>query len=165
MSSRVSLMKNSRILLIEDEALVGIEIKSSLQRLGYTRTDLVKSGEEALEEVQQQTPALILMDLNLEGNMNGIEATREIHEEHGDVPVVFLTAYSSDSIIEQIRDTEALGYVIKPIDDSDLETIVHSVLDDQENSGMNRGQFFMQLIRKISQGVKFMTPSVPKIPV
>jgi CheY-like chemotaxis protein len=158
-------MKDSRILLVEDEALVGIEIKSSLQRLGYTRTDLVKSGEEALEAIQGQTPDLVLMDVNLAGSMDGIETTLEIHDEYGDLPVVFLTAYSSDSTIDQIRETDALGYVIKPIDESDLETVAHSVLENQQEDGINSGQFFVQWLRKYKQTISGLTPTVLTIPV
>lgn len=158
-------MKDSRILLVEDEALVGIELKSSLQRLGYTKTELVKSGEEACDQVSEKSPDLVLMDVNLAGSMDGIEATQKIHEEYGNVPVVFITAYSSDSIIDRIRETDAYGYIIKPIDDSDLETITQSVLEDQQVSGIDNGRFLMRWLRELKQAVTVLNPTVPRIPV
>jgi CheY-like chemotaxis protein len=162
-SVRVGFMDSARILLVEDEALVGIEIKNTLQRLGYTRTDLVKSGEGVLEEVQEHPPDLILMDVNLDGTLDGIEATQKIHREY-DVPVIFVTAYSSDSILERMRETEAIGYLIKPIDDSDLETITRSVLGDGEGN-LNSGQLFLEWLKDVLGSVTSLTPTVPRIPV
>lgn len=139
-------MKDARILLAEDEAIVGIEIKNSLQRLGYTHTDLVPKGKEVLEAVDERTPDLVLMDVNLEGTMDGIEATERLHEDY-DVPVVFVTAHSSDSVLSRIRDTDAVGYVVKPINDSDLESITRSVIQDGGGEELDRGNFFLDWVR------------------
>lgn len=145
-------MKDARILLAEDEAIVGIEIKNSLQRLGYTHTDLVPTAQEVLEEVEERTPDLILMDVNLEGSMDGIEATEKLHENY-DVPVVFVTAHSSESVLSRIRHTDAVGYVVKPINDSDLESITQSVIEDSDDRDLDRGNFFLDWVRWLNGSV------------
>lgn len=141
-------MDSPRIVLAEDEAIVGIEIKNSLQRLGFARTDLVATGEAVLDQMEEEQPDLILMDINLDGDLDGIEATNKILSDH-DVPIVFVTAYSSDEVIDRIRNTEALGYVVKPISDSDLETILDTVFDEGNGRKLDRGTFFHKMLRKL----------------
>lgn len=155
-------MNGPKIVLAEDEAIVGIEIKNSLQRMGYPRIDLVSSAEGVFDELQQEIPDLVLMDINLDGDIDGIEATKEILDEH-DVPIVFVTAYSSQDVLERIRETDALGYIVKPINDSDLQTISKKVIEGDNGEELDRGTFFMRFgewIKKLTRPVVTQLPSV-----
>lgn len=134
-------VSDPKILLVEDEALVGIEIKNTLQSMGYTRTELIASGQEVVHKARNNPVDLILMDVNLRGEMDGVEATKKIHETT-DVPLIFITAYSNDSIISRIKETNAIGYIVKPIDDPDLKSMTERILEGNENTDINRGGFF-----------------------
>ena len=91
-------MVNARILVVEDERITAEDIKDSLNNLGYEVSDLVSSGEEAVKKVEELQPDLILMDIRLEGEMDGIDAVEEIREKY-DIPVIYLTAYSDNRTV------------------------------------------------------------------
>ena len=89
-------MSSTKILIVEDESIIALDIKSILLRLGYSVTDIVISGAECLNKIQQDLPDLILMDIKLKGDMDGIETANIVKKEH-DIPVVFITAHSDKS--------------------------------------------------------------------
>lgn len=131
-----------KILLVEDQRIVGRDIKTKLENAGYSVIDFVDSGRKTIESVEANMPDLILMDINLKGEMDGIETVKKIHEEH-DVQVVFLTAYSELKIIERIKETEAAGYILKPLDKDDLCAIIDRTLGNHsEEINIGRGEFF-----------------------
>lgn len=105
---------NTRILLVEDEAITASALKMGLERSGYTVCPLATRGDRALSLAKSEKPDVILMDVNLPGNMNGIEAAREILA-HLDTKIVFLTGYHDDDIASQINALEPLGYLVKPV--------------------------------------------------
>lgn len=110
----------ARILVVEDEVIVALDIKQSLQRLGYTVVDTVTNGPAALGAVESQPVDLVLMDIHLEGDMDGIEAAARLRAEH-DVPVVYLTAYADDETLARARITEPFGYAVKPYEERELK--------------------------------------------
>ncbi|MGD8535063.1 MAG: response regulator [Candidatus Aminicenantes bacterium] len=109
----------AKILVVEDERIVSEDIKVRLQKLGYSVPTTVRSGEEAIEKVKILRPDLVLMDIVLEGEMDGIEAASTIRSLYN-IPVVFLTAYADPKTLERAKITEPYGYVLKPFDDRDL---------------------------------------------
>ncbi len=111
--------KKVRILIVEDESIVAIDLKKTLENLGYEVLDIVRSGEKAVEKAVQLFPDLILMDIMLEGEMTGIEAVGEIRKKK-DIPVIYLTAYANESTLSQAKLTEPFGYILKPFDDNNL---------------------------------------------
>ena len=92
-------MDSTRILVVEDEAIVAMDLRYKLEALGYTVPALSYSGEEAVDLAAELSPNLVLMDIRLNGNLDGIDAAARIRE-HLDIPVVYLTAYADDSTIE-----------------------------------------------------------------
>ena len=99
------LMSKARILIVEDDGIIAIRLQGILEKLGYDIVGPVASGEEAVQKARENSLDLVLMDIYLAGDMNGIEAAAEIHTQ-SDVPVVYLTAYSTDELLEQARITE-----------------------------------------------------------
>jgi CheY-like chemotaxis protein len=111
------------ILVVEDQAIVGLDIATALSRLGFAVQGPVESGEEALERVAADPPDLLLVDIRLAGGLDGIDMVREMRTML-DIPVVYLTAHADSTTLERARQTEPYGYVVKPFDDRDLEAAV-----------------------------------------
>ena len=116
-------MAKTRILVVEDEHVVAEDIKESLQALGYDVSAVAYSGEEAVEKAEETNPDLVLMDIVLKGETNGISAAGQIRSRL-DIPVVYLTAYADEKTIERAKLTEPFGYIVKPFDLNYLETCV-----------------------------------------
>lgn len=114
-------MSKLNILIVEDEFLVGADIEESLLSLGYEVQNCVSSGLAAIAEVEKKLPDIILMDINLKGDMSGIEAAKLIREKH-DVPVIYLTANADIGTIEAAKISLPYGYIIKPFTEKDLQT-------------------------------------------
>jgi len=129
-----------RILVVEDEHIVAMGIKKMLKNLGYTVTGVASSGEDAISKAESTFPDVVLMDIMLKGDMDGVEAAREIRGRF-DVPVVYLTAYSDNKILERAKSTEPFGYIIKPFDEKDLyssiEVALHRHREEKEKNGMD----------------------------
>ena len=121
-------MVNERILIVEDEELIGQDIKILLEDLGYEVPYLVPSGEEAISKAEESKADLVLMDIMLEGEIDGIEAAHKINNEYG-IPVIYLTAYRSEEILERAKLTEPYAYIVKPFEERELRTNVEIVLN------------------------------------
>jgi PAS domain S-box-containing protein len=109
-----------QILVVEDEAVTGMDIQRRLKNLGYEVPVVVSSGEKAIEKVKENHPDLVLMDINLNREMDGIETVSRIHS-FTDIPVIYLTAYSDEKILCRAKITEPYGYLIKPFKDRELQ--------------------------------------------
>ena len=120
-------MAQSRILVVEDEVIVADDIRRSLKNLGYDVPSIVSSGEAAIKKAEEDRPDLVLMDIMLQGKMDGIEAAGNIISRF-DIPVVYLTAYSDEKILERAKITEPFGYLIKPYKDRELEINIEIAL-------------------------------------
>ncbi len=116
-----------RILIVEDEQLVAMDIEAELQQLGYEVAGLAASGEEAIAQAKRLEPDLVLMDVRIDGSQDGIDAAGEIRQA-GQVPVVFLTAYTDVETLERARMVEPYGYLVKPFDRRDLDAAVRIAL-------------------------------------
>ncbi|MBN2201582.1 response regulator [bacterium] len=120
-------MKETRILVVEDEVIIAMEIRDRLGKLGYTVTGVAPSGEEAIRKMTETHPDLVLMDIMLEGPMDGVETAERIRAAH-DVPVIFLTAYSDSTTLERAKISEPFGYILKPFDERELHTTIEIAL-------------------------------------
>ena len=101
------------LMLVEDERIVAFDLKRQLQRFGYHVGAVVASGEQAISRIAAEKPDLVLMDIHLDGRMDGIEAAIEIRVRH-QTPVVFLTAYAEDDTLRRALDSRPFGYLVKP---------------------------------------------------
>lgn len=107
------------VLVVEDESIVALDLQSRLTALGFSVVGIAKSGERALELVAETSPNVVLMDVQLTGEIDGIETARRIREAHP-VPVIFLTAYSDQESIQRAKISEAYGYLLKPFQEREL---------------------------------------------
>jgi signal transduction histidine kinase len=120
-------MKPARILVVEDEQIVAAGLSNRLADLGYEVAGLAAAGEEAVELAERLQPDLVLMDVRLEGPMDGVEAAGRIRFRYG-IPVVYLTAYSTKEILERAKVTEPFGYILKPYHDRELHVVIDMAL-------------------------------------
>jgi PAS domain S-box-containing protein len=116
-----------KILIVEDNGIVALDIQSSLKSLGYDVAGIAPSGEEALCKAEQTRPDIVLMDINLPGEMGGIGASAQIRTLLN-VPVVYLTAHAEEKVIERAKITEPFGYIIKPFRDRELHSAIEIAL-------------------------------------
>jgi len=120
-------MAEAQIVVVEDESIVAEHIRRSLQKLGYSVSSVVNTGEKAIKCVEENNPDLVLMDIVLQGEMDGIETARKIRSRFN-IPVVYLTAYSDEKILERAKITEPFGYVIKPFSERELRINIEIAL-------------------------------------
>ena len=111
--------KPVRILIVEDETIVALDLKSSLTLLGYAVVGTASSGEEAIAKANETRPDLALMDIILKGEMDGVQAAEAIRADL-DIPVIFLTACADESTLERAKVTEPFGYLLKPFEEREL---------------------------------------------
>ena len=111
------------ILIVEDEGLIAADVQKKLVRLGYPIPAIAQSGVEALRCARSTPFDLALMDIRLKGDMDGI-ATAEALKTEFEIPVVYMTAHSDPETIGRAKLTEPLGYLLKPITDGDLRSVV-----------------------------------------
>lgn len=120
-------MNPIQILIIEDEQLVADDLRETLEYLGYSVPALVASGEEAISIAETLQPDLVLMDIRLEGEMDGIEASLKIQSRFN-LPVVYLTANADQATLERAKISHPFGYILKPFDEKILATTIEIAL-------------------------------------
>ena len=124
-------MAATKILIVEDEMIVAEEMADALRLLGYQVPAIVPSGEQAIQIVAKLKPDLVLMDINLQGDVDGIEAADSIRDSF-QIPIVFLTAYSDTKTLERAKATEPFGYLLKPFEERELQTTIEIALRRNE---------------------------------
>jgi|GEM_PF-1729504 len=120
-------MGEAKILIVEDELIVAHDIESKLVKMNYDVIGLAQRGEQAIELALEKKPDLILMDIKLSGDIDGIEANRRIQEKM-DVPVVYLTAYGNKAILDRATQTKPYGYLVKPFKENELKGTIMTTL-------------------------------------
>lgn len=150
------------IYIVEDEKIVALDIKNNLKMMGYEVLGISSSGEDCLEKIKGLKLDLILLDINLAGKMNGLETAHQIDQMES-VPIVFLTAFSDDETLRQIKKTGYYGYVTKPFKRIDLKTEIELTIDrfyklqalkkenDQSKFSLRKTEeFFKQVVDNVS---------------
>jgi CheY-like chemotaxis protein/DNA-binding PadR family transcriptional regulator len=117
----------SKILVVDDEAIITMQLEERLSKMGYTVAGMAASGEDAVEKARRIRPDLVLMDIVMPGKMNGIEAAKIVTKEL-DIPVVFITAYADDAIIEQAKNARPYGYIVKPFNELEIKAAIEVAL-------------------------------------
>lgn len=120
-------MLKINVLVVEDESIVSKDIQHSLKKLGYTVVGAAATGEKALELAREEQPDIVLMDIMLKGEMNGVEVAEIVHRELN-IPVIFLTAYADEATLSKAKITEPYGYIIKPFKEIDLHTSIEMAI-------------------------------------
>ncbi len=127
-------MASATILVVEDERITAEDIRAGLKFAGYKVPAVCSTGEDAVQQAGRLEPDLVLMDIKLEGEMDGIEAAAEIKKSH-DIPVIYLTAYSDEETVERAKLTEPSGFLVKgqgllskPFDENELHAAIEITL-------------------------------------
>ena len=113
----------ARILIVEDESIIALDVRDRLESLGYAIAGAVSSGTEAVQAAAETRPSVVLMDIRLKGAMDGVQAAEQIRARF-DIPVVYLTAYSDETTLQRAKVTEPFGYLLKPFEDRELHTAI-----------------------------------------
>ena len=116
-------MADEKIMIVEDEIVIAMELQRNLDNLGYTVTGIVSSGEKAVESAGTDKPDLVLMDIKLSGEMDGIEAAKRIHDRY-EIPIVYLTAHADEKTLQRAKLAEPFGYLVKPFSEVELRTTI-----------------------------------------
>lgn len=118
--------KNKKILIVEDEVVTGMDLWHLLNLWGYDMCEQVSTGDEAIQSAQKDSPDLVLIDINLSGNINGIEAAEKIVSRFG-IPVIFITGYSDPEIQKEAEKISTAGFFVKPINYYKLKETIESI--------------------------------------
>jgi DNA-binding NarL/FixJ family response regulator len=116
-----------KIMIVEDEAVIALRLEQQLIEMGYDVIGISHTGEAAVENARSLPPDLILMDIMIPGDLDGIDVAKIVREEL-DIPVIFMTAFSEDEFIERAKEAEPYGYLVKPIRDRELRATVKIAL-------------------------------------
>ncbi len=117
-----------RVFVVEDEALVAMELEDRLITLGYSVVGVAADGDAASRAIRETKPDLVLMDIHLAGSRSGIDVAAELRAAELDLPVVFLTAYSDPALLERAKHVEPAGYLVKPFEERELHATVQMAL-------------------------------------
>ncbi|MGL5194968.1 MAG: response regulator, partial [Chroococcales cyanobacterium] len=147
-------MSNETILVVEDEGIVALDIQTILEDLGYQVPVAVASGEEAIEAAAHIQPDLVLMDIHLEGSIDGVTAAEQIRDRFN-IPVVYLTAYSDEDTLQRAKLTTPFGYLIKPLESRSLKsTIDMAIYRHQIEQELKQSkEWFATTLRSIGDAV------------
>jgi len=148
------------ILVVEDEAVVAMELQRTLRHMGYEVPATAASGDEAVQLASERCPDLVLMDIRIAGARDGIETAATLRERFG-LPVVFLTAYADDETLARAKRTEPLGYLVKPVRDDELRSAIEVALyrKEMENRLRVREHWFSATLQAIGDAVVATDPA------
>lgn len=145
--NQVESPKTIQILVVEDERIIALNLKESIESLGYTVPAIAASGEMAVEKAIEIRPDLVLMDIRLKGEMDGIEAAQQIWE-YLQIPVIYVTGHSDQSTLERAKITAPFGYILKPLKERELYVAIETALQRYE-----REQLLNAILRGMGDGV------------
>jgi len=151
------------ILIVEDEKIVAMDIAGSLKSVGYQVSGIVASGKEAIDLVERTPPDLILMDIRIKGDIDGIK-TAEIIQSHHDIPIVYLTAFADEDTLSRARITAPYGYIIKPFDKKTAHTIIEiSLYKNSMEKKIKENERWLSKILQYSGDAMIATDAYGKI--
>lgn len=147
-------MEKVKILIVEDESIVAKDLQNRLTKLGYNVPSVVSSGEEAIKQVADNNPDLVLMDISLKGEIDGIEAAVIIHENFK-IPIIYLTAYADDKTVERAKRSNPFGYLLKPLKERELYTNIEIAINKHklEKQLKENQKWLRTIIKSIGDGV------------
>lgn len=120
-------MSKERILIVEDEKIISLDLQRRLEKFDYNVVGLCTTGTEAVEKTGEFLPDIILMDIMLAGDIDGIDAAKQIKDQY-QIPVIFLTAYADEKTLERAKEAEPFGYILKPFKEKELYTTIDIAL-------------------------------------
>lgn len=148
-------MQPKKVLIVEDEGVVALSLKIMLNKIGYEVAGIAITGEEAISMAREHLPDVILMDIHLKGDMDGIQATKEINKIT-DIPVIYLTAYADDDTVKRAMKTESASYLVKPFNPREVYSNIEFAVHRHRVSrceGSNRAGLELRLAQSPAAGI------------
>ncbi len=141
------------MLIVEDEFVIAKDIENKLKKMGYEVVGLAASGEEAVQKTSSLKPGLVLMDIKLDGDIDGIEASARIHSQW-DIPIIYITAFADQNTLQRAKVTEPFGYILKPIETRELYVAIEIALYKHATEKKLRNQLQrLTTMRRIDQAI------------
>lgn len=147
-------MNNERILIVEDEKIIAIDLQRRLERFGYSVVGMAGEGNEAIKMALELDPDIVLMDIMLSGAVDGVEAAQAIKAAK-DIPFIFLTAYTDEKTLERAKETQPYGYILKPFKERELYTTIDIALYKHEMAKKltKQERLFSAILQSINDGI------------
>lgn len=140
------------ILVVDDEAIITMQLEERLSTLGYAVVGMAASGEDAVRKAQQLHPDLVLMDIVMPGKMNGIEAAEKIITDLH-IPVIFVTSYADDLIITKAKQVQPYGYIVKPFNELEIKAAIEiAIFRKKTEDSEKRGKTTTYLSHQVQEG-------------
>ena len=150
-------------MIVEDEMIVAKDLQRILKKLGYETTDPFSQGKNALEQLEFLRPDFILLDINLKGEMDGIQLAQHVFQDYG-IPFIFITAFSDKNTLNRAKTVEPYGYIIKPFSEDDIRTSIELALykHGKDIEHRSKSNTFADALDNIEQGI-IITDALRKI--
>ena len=139
-----------KILVVEDEVLIAMQIKSILEEEGYEVVINIYSVEDAIQHIEAQTPLIVLIDINLNKNKDGVDLGRYLLEKNN-IPYIYITSYSNKTTLDRVNETRPDGYIVKPFKPSDLVATISVVLNNYKHRDIDP----LPIENKVSDAIPF----------
>ncbi len=147
-------MSNERVLIVEDEKIIALDLQRRLERFGYLVIDMASDGEDAVQKAKDLRPDIILMDIMLSGETDGIEAAKIIKTDLR-IPVIFLTAYADEKTLERAKEAEPFGYILKPFKERELYTTIDIAIykNNVDKQLRKQERLFSAILHSVNDGL------------
>ncbi len=150
-------MKKSNILIVEDETIIALDIKNMLLKMGHRVISIVSSGAKCLDAISIEKPHLIIMDIVIQGDIDGIETAEQIRKEY-DIPIIFLSAHSDYTTLDRVTAIEHYGYVLKPVSEKELMTSIETSLFRHEiDQRLKKSEMKFRILFEQSRDASFVS--------
>src|SRR5574343_371076 len=147
-------MEKLNIFIVEDESIVAKDIQNNLIKLGYNVLGIANNGNDAIEQIKNLNPDVVLMDIMIKGDLTGIEVAEQI-KKFVNVPVIFLTAYADEGTLSKAKFTDPYGYILKPFKEIDLHsTIEMAVYKHQKDAALQKERDFLYSLVENKDGTQ-----------
>lgn len=130
------------VLIVEDEELYADKMEMQLDKLGYHHLDTVDNSNDALAALEEEIPDIILMDVNIQGEYDGIEVADKIHKLHNDIPILFITSLQDDMTFRRASRTNPVGFLNKPFNELQLQRSLELIVNQLENESDDKQSIF-----------------------
>lgn len=147
-------MSEIRVLIVEDEPLIAIDIEATLNNIDFSVSGMVHTYDDAIAELKNNTPDIVLLDVNLEDEKDGIDIGTHIHEKY-QLPFVYLTSYADKATLDRAKKTRPAGYIVKPFEEKDLlaglEIALYNFSTRDDNSKISLASINKHIISQVSE--------------
>lgn len=151
-------MKPANIMIVEDEQITAADLQDTLAQLGYTVTATVSTGADAVREAAKNPPDLVIMDINIKGDLDGVEAAKQIRQQLG-IPAVYLTAHADPDTLSRAKQAEPLGYIVKPFQERELHAVIEMAVHKHQverKARRRRRDLMVETASALSDGIIFV---------